>query len=183
MKLTALGSGDEPGRHELLDVYLNDHLAGATAGAEFIRRMVGEHRESAFAGELKTLAREISDDRQHLLRLMADLDMAVSHHKVYGAWLGEKIGRVKPNGRLLRRTGLTMVIELETMRLGVQGKVLLWRTLLSASAHEPRLESDQLERLLRRAEDQVRTLDSLHARATATLLSATPPKMAAGAAS
>ncbi|MFF4832518.1 hypothetical protein [Streptomyces sp. NPDC001315] len=157
-------------------MYLNDHLAGATAGTELARRMVAEHRDSAFGSELKALAAEISHDRQHLLRLLDDLDVAVSRYKVYGAWLGEKAARVKPNGRLLRRSGLTMLVELEAMRLGVQGKVLLWRVLLSASADEPRLETDWLEQLLHRAERQLRTLDSLHARATTALLSATPQK-------
>ncbi|MGW0994263.1 hypothetical protein ACWD5V_13295 [Streptomyces sp. NPDC002523] len=140
--------------------------------------MVGEHRDSAFGSELKALAAEISHDRKRFLRLLEDLDITVRHYKVCGAWLGEKIGRVKPNGRLLRRSGLTMLIELEAMRLGVQGKVLLWRALLSASADDPRLNPDWLEQLLHRAEQQLRTLDSLHARATTALLSATPPQEA-----
>ncbi|MGW2046505.1 hypothetical protein ACWCPF_15150 [Streptomyces sp. NPDC001858] len=182
MKPTAHGSGDEPGRQKILDVYLNDHLAGATAGTALARRMVGEHRESAYGSELKTLAAEVSHDRQYLLQLLDDLDVAVRHYKVYGAWLGEKAARVKPNGRLLRRSGLTILIELETMRVGVEGKVLLWRALLSASADEPRLEHDWLEQLLQRAEQQLKTLDALHARATTALLSATPPQQTADAA-
>ncbi|KUN75239.1 hypothetical protein [Streptomyces griseoruber] len=174
MKPTAGRSGDERGRRHTLDIYLNDHLAGATAGTELARRMAGEHRDMAFAGELKNLAAEISQDRQHLLRLLADLDVAVSHYKVYGAWLGEKVARVKPNGRLLRRSGLAILVELEAMRVGVQGKVLLWRALLSASADEPRLEPAWLEQLLDRAEQQIRTLDALHGRAAAAVLSAMP---------
>ncbi len=101
---------------------------------------------------------------------------------MYGAWLGEKASRAKPNGRLLRRSGLTLLVELETMRVGVQGKVLLWRALLSASEDEPRLEHDWLEQLLERAEQQLRMLDSLHARATTALLSAAPPQQTADAA-
>ncbi|WEO99969.1 hypothetical protein A6P39_041415 [Streptomyces sp. FXJ1.172] len=178
MRVRAQGSSGPPGRQKILDVYLNDHLAGATGGTELIRRMAVEHRDSAYGSELKALVAEISQDRRQLLRLLADLDVAVSHYKVYGAWLGEKIRRVKPNGRLLHRSGLTLLVELEAMRLGVQGKVLLWRALLSASAQEPRLDTDWLERLLHRAEQQLKTLDSLHARAATELLSAVSPRVA-----
>ncbi|MFE9448076.1 hypothetical protein [Streptomyces sp. NPDC006739] len=159
----------------ILDIYLNDHLAGATTGTELARRMAGEHGDTELGGELKTLAVEISRDRQHLLRLLGDLDVAVSRYKMYGAWLGEKIARAKPNGRLLRRSPLTPLVELEALRVGVQGKALLWRALLAASAGEPRLDPDWLRQLLERAEQQLRTLDALHARA-ATTLSAAPPR-------
>jgi hypothetical protein len=63
---------------------------------------------------------------------MTDLHFPARRYKVYGAWLGEKLGRVKPNGRPLRRSGLALPIELEAMRMGVTGKALLWRSLLAA---------------------------------------------------
>ncbi|MGV9847844.1 hypothetical protein ACWDWU_03430 [Streptomyces sp. NPDC003442] len=37
---------------------------------------------------------------------------------------GEKAGRLKPNGRLRRRSGLSTVLELESPRIGVEGKAL-----------------------------------------------------------
>ncbi|WP_409468726.1 hypothetical protein [Streptomyces sp. HC307] len=173
--MSASGTGDGGTRQRRLDIYLNDHLAGATAGAELARRMVQEHGDSGYGDDLKTLAAEISQDRQALLRLLADLDVPVKHYMVYGAWLGEKIGRVKPNGRLLRRSGLTVLVELEALRLGVQGKALLWRALLSTAAQDSRLDSDRLEQLRQRAGQQIQTLDSLHDRAATALLSPAPP--------
>lgn len=175
MSVTAPVAGDDQARRRRLDIYLNDHLAGATAGVELTRRMVQEHGDSAYGDDLKNLAAEISQDRRALLRLFADLDVPVKRYKVYVAWLGEKIGRVKPNGRLLRRSRLTVLVELEALRLGVQGKTLLWRALLSLAAQDSRLDSDRLEQLLRRAEQQIETLDSLHDRAATTLLSPTRP--------
>ncbi|GHB54637.1 hypothetical protein GCM10010377_52220 [Streptomyces viridiviolaceus] len=175
MSATARGAGDGQTRQRRLDIFLNDHLAGATAGAELARRMAQEHGGSAYGNDLKNLAAEISQDRRTLLRLMADLDVPVKHYKVYGAWLGEKIGRVKPNGRLLRRSGLTALVELEALRLGAQGKALLWRALLLTAAQDSRLVSDRLEQLLQRVGQQIETLDSLHDRAATALLSTTPP--------
>lgn len=158
-------SSGGPARHRMLGIYLNDHLAGATTGTEPARRMVHEHRRTAYGGELGKLAAEISEDRQALLGVLADLGVSARRHKLVAAWLAERVGRMKPNGRLLRRSGLTLLVELEALRLGALGKSALWRALLSLSSHEARLDADRLEQLLQRAQEQIRTLDSLHARA------------------
>ena len=71
------------------------------------------------------------------------------------------MGRLKPNGRLVRRSGLSVLIELEALRIGVTGKALLWRSLLVAAAGVPHADPARLEELLRRAERQIETLDSL----------------------
>lgn len=168
--MTALTSQDGSTRHKRLVIYLNDHLAGATSGVELARRMAEEHRESPYGEALENLRKEISQDRQALVRLLADLDVPVRRYKVYGAWLGEKVGRAKPNGRLVRRSGLSLLVELEALRMGAQGKAALWRGLLAASAQDPRLHADRLEELLRRAERQIETLDSLHGRVAPALL-------------
>lgn len=175
MNTTARTSRDGPGRQKRLVVYLNDHLAGATAGVELARRAAREHRESPFGEALENLRKEIARDRQALVRLLGDLDVPVRRYKVYGAWLGEKAGRVKPNGRLVRRSGLAVLVELEALRLGAQGKAALWRGLLAASAQDARLDADRLEELLRRAERQIKTLDDLHSRAATALLFPTKP--------
>ncbi|PWI14742.1 hypothetical protein DI272_11670 [Streptomyces sp. Act143] len=165
MNVPTPNSVDGPARHRMLGIYLNDHLAGATTGTALVRRMVQEHHASAYGDDLDKLATEISRDRQALVGLLSDLDVPVRRYKLGAAWLAEKIGRLKPNGRLLRRSGLAVLVELEALRLGAQGKASLWRALLPVSALEPRLDADRVEGLLRRAEQQIRTLDSLHARA------------------
>ncbi|MFG2794238.1 hypothetical protein [Streptomyces sp. NPDC048419] len=185
MSAPVQGLGEGPGRQRILGIYLNDHLAGATAGAELARRMVQEHGDTPYGAELRSLEAEISQDRRALLRLMPDLRVPSRRYKVYGAWVGEKLARVKPNGRLLRRSGLTVLVELEALRTGIAGKAMLWRALLSASPSEPHLDSDRLEDLLRRAERQMSTVDSLHAQAASSLLSAvgsprTAPETLAG---
>ncbi|AZP22106.1 hypothetical protein EJC51_42100 [Streptomyces aquilus] len=165
MNVPTGNSVDGPARHRRLGVYLNDHLAGATSGTALVRRMAQEHHASAYGNDLDKLATEIAQDRRALAALLRDLDIPVRRYKRGLAWLAERIARVKPNGRLLRRSGLAVLVELEALRLGAQGKASLWRALLPVSALEPRLDADRLEQLLRRAEQQIRTLDSLHARA------------------
>lgn len=84
----------------ILRVHLNDHLAGATAGTELARRMAQEHGDSAFGGELRGPAAQFAQHRQAVVRLMARLGVRPGRFKVYGARLGERLGRARPNGRL-----------------------------------------------------------------------------------
>ena len=75
-------------------IYLNDHLAGATAGVELARRVANAEQVPAARDALQGFATEVAEDRRALLGIMADLDVPVRSYKVYAAWLGEKAGRV-----------------------------------------------------------------------------------------
>ncbi|MFI0775049.1 hypothetical protein [Streptomyces sp. NPDC021212] len=153
----------------MLGIYLNDHLAGATGGVELARRMAREYRRSAVGADLENLAVQIMEDREALRAIMAALEVPVRRYKLCGGWLGEKAGRLKPNGRVVRRSGLSTLIELEGLRIGVEGKALLWHTLLVAADHDTRLEPDRLTELLDRARRQRTALESLHDAAAAAL--------------
>jgi hypothetical protein len=54
----------------LLPIYLNDHLAGATAGVELARRSLNENKGTEFEEFLRGLLAEIVEDRATLLQLM-----------------------------------------------------------------------------------------------------------------
>jgi hypothetical protein len=147
-------------RHELA-IYLNDHLAGATGGVELARRIAHEHDDADLTG----VARDIEQDRESLLRIMDALGVQQDHLKVAGGWLGEKLGRLKLNGRLFSRSPLSYVIELEAMRLGVDGKAAGWQTLRRLADHDDRLDRTQLDELLARAKSQKDTLENARVRA------------------
>ncbi len=89
-------------------------------------------------------------------------------------WFGEKLGRLKPNGRLVRRSPLSDVIELEGLRLAVQGKLCCWRVLRAVAEDDARLATRELDALVTSAEDQARRLDVLHRRAAEQQLAAGP---------
>lgn len=166
-------AGDAETRQKRLEILLNDHLAGAAGAAELARRMVREHGEGPDGDKLRDLARQCAQDRLALQRQLGELGIPVRHYKVYGAWLGEKAGRLKPNGRLLRGTGLSLLVELGALRLAAQGKALCWRALLAAAGRDTRLDAARLLELLRRAEQQMETLDALHDEAAGALLAGT----------
>lgn len=171
MAVSAGGTGTttEPA---LLGIYLNDHLAGATGGVELVRRSAGAHRGGPAGATLSRLATEIEQDRESLLQMMAALEVPVRQYKVYSAWVAEKVGRLKLNGHLLDRSPLSSLIELETLRLGVEGKACLWRTLRRVAEHEPRLDVAGLEGLLQRATRQVDTLEELRVQAATEVFGA-----------
>ncbi|MFE0510697.1 hypothetical protein [Streptomyces sp. NPDC058964] len=143
-----------------LEIYLNDHLAGATTGQHVSRHLAERHRHSPYGGELRRVADEIAEDRQTLLRLLDALGVPEHRHKVYAGRLAEKARLFKLNGRLMRRSALSSVVELEALRLGIEGKTLLWQTLLQL-ARTRELDETQLKRLLDRARRQAETVDSV----------------------
>ncbi|MFJ4634971.1 hypothetical protein ACIP69_04745 [Streptomyces hygroscopicus] len=158
-----------------LGIYLNDHLAAATAGIGLARRMARGHRRSAYGGELARLTAELIQDRRSLLRCMASLGIPVRRAKVHAARAAERAARLTPVGRTRRRSGVNTLVGLETLRLGVEGKALLWRSLLAVAVHDTRLRTDRLAALLERAGRQLTALDSLHARAASALLASRAP--------
>ena len=81
---------------DLLAIYLNDHLAGATAARELVRRAASRNRGSDYGRVLERLAAEIDEDRDALLAIMRALGRSVDQLKVLGGWGAEKLGRFKP---------------------------------------------------------------------------------------
>jgi hypothetical protein len=151
----------------LLAIYLNDHLAGAVAGVELVERLAGAERDWVGGEALRRLADEIAEDRQVLLEMLSALDVPVRHYKTWAAWAAEKVVRLKLNGRLLSRSPLSRVVELETMRLAVEGKAAGWRTLGVVATWDERLDTDRLDGLNDRARRQIEELERLRVLAAA----------------
>jgi hypothetical protein len=158
----------------LLGIYLNDHLAGATGGTELARRMAGSHHDPTQRMTLQRLAADITQDRRALLDLMTVLKVPVRHYKTSAAWAAEKAARLKLNGRLLARSPLSSLEELEMLRLGVEGKAAGWRTLHELADTDSRLNHDTLDELMARARQQAALLEELRVQAAAHLIDAEP---------
>ena len=154
----------------MLGIYLNDHLAGATGGAELARRVAAARRGEEAGDALLRFAA----DRIALLDMMAALDVPVRAYKVYAGWIGEKAGRLKLNGRLLARSPLSSLEELEMMRLGVQGKAAGWRTLQLLADTDPRVDRVRLAELIARAESQLELLENFRVQAARAVVGQGP---------
>jgi hypothetical protein len=127
----------------LLRIYLNDHLAGAGMGLALARRTLRNNRGTELGDFLERLVREIEEDRATLLEVMRALGVPRSPVKEPAARLLEVVGRLKLNGRLRGYSPLSRVLELEGLRLGVEGKRALWRSLQTSGRSVP-ADLDQL---------------------------------------
>jgi hypothetical protein len=136
-----------------LATYLNDHLLGATAGRELVRRAAGENEDNELGDFLSALAVEIESDRETLKAIMGELGVKADHVKVAAGWAAEKVGRLKPNAQLRGYSPLSPLVELEGLLVGIQGKLALWRA-LAEIADAVGLERARLEELAARAESQ-----------------------------
>ncbi len=145
--------------------YLKDHLAGSGAALELI-----DHLQS-FAGPLdgrrflSTLKADISADQVVLQTLLHDLGGTESRVREAGAWLTEKFAELKLRVEDPHGSGLGHVEALETLALGIQGKLALWTALEAVSDRVTQVAKLDLQLLKQRARDQ-------HARVEARRLEA-----------
>jgi hypothetical protein len=149
----------------LLAIYLNDHLAGSTAGLELAQRAAANNRTSGYGPDLEQLAAEIREDRESLLEIMRSLGVGIDRVKVSAAWAGEKLARLKLNGRLLGYSPLSRIVELEALTLGVTGKLAMWRALEQLETTRPELSKARLAELITRAKRQQDGLEKQRQRA------------------
>jgi hypothetical protein len=159
---------------KLLGIYMNDHLAGATVGMELSRRARASNEGSGYGDVLDRIAKEIEEDREVLQGLMSRLEIKRDRAKVAVGWLGETLGRLKPNGRLLSYSPLSRLVELEALALGIAGKLSLWEALKEVAAEDSRLDAEELGRLADRAERQRKEVWQLRQRAAREAFAAEP---------
>jgi hypothetical protein len=153
-----------------LGTYLNDHLAGATAGLELAKRTASANKGGEYAAPLQRLASEIEEDRETLRDMIRALGFREDPLKKAVAWTGEKVGRLKPNGQLLGYSPLSRLVELEGLTAGVTGKRSLWVNLKQVEAHDERLAAFDLDGLAARAERQLALLEKQRVRAAVPAL-------------
>jgi hypothetical protein len=155
---TARTSSDQD---RLRAIYLSDHLAGAAGGVALARRLEKSHRGTAMHPDLLRLAEEIAMDRMTLREMTRALGLREARYKALGALAAERAGRFKLNGRIRSRSPLSTLVELEALRLGVEGKAAAWRTLRELAEVDVRLSAEQLDGLIERAGRQIDTLEQL----------------------
>ena len=100
--------------NKAMDIYLNDHLAGAMLGSD-LAEQIRDEQESTTLGELmQSIAPEIEEDRQTLIGLMKQMDISQSPVKQAGAWVTEKVSRAKFGGNTSGEAQLGTFMAVET---------------------------------------------------------------------
>ena len=142
-----------------MNVYLNDHLAGAMLGSDLAGQIQARNQGTALGKLMASLAPQIEEDRQTLIRLMDCMDSATNPVKQATTWVVEKVSRAKFTGLSSGRPGLGNFMALEALALGVQGKKSMWRALKEVSEQYAPLASINLDELIKRAQAQYDALE------------------------
>lgn len=145
---------------KFLHIYLEDHLAGATAGSQRAVRLADAESASKDGAALAAFARDVAADVDALTAVIEALGVEPSRVKAVLASVAEKVGALKLNGRILERSPLSTVVELEAMQMAVRGKRSLWETLQTVLTQPTPVD---LEALIARADGQLDLLVGLHA--------------------
>lgn len=137
-----------------LETYLNDHLAGAAGGSELANKISSECAGTRFGPFLAELARDIDQDKATLEDLMERLGVQQSVIKQGASWIAEKVSRLKLSETMTGDQDLKRFLEFETLSLGIEGKLSLWRALIEIRDSHAELAVTDLARLAERAESQ-----------------------------
>ena len=142
-----------------MDVYLNDHLAGAMLGSDLAEQIRSRNHDTPLGELMATLAPQIEADRQALIGLTRRMGTSRNPVKQAGAWITERASRVKFWGLTSGEPELGNFMALESLALGVWGKLSLWRALAQVADQHPAIASVDLDDLIGRAQTQYDLLE------------------------
>lgn len=148
-----------------LGIYLKDQLALGIAWRELARRAANNNKGSDLGTALDRVATAIAEDVSTFRTLMRELDVKPDPVRNVAVTVAERIGRLKPNGRLLRYSPLSRFEELEFLTMGIDGKKQLWTTLRDLAGLRERLPDVDFDALIARAEQQRAELEPFRAKA------------------
>jgi hypothetical protein len=134
-----------------LDIYLNDHLAGATAGVNLAQLAAEEHRQDEHGPFFGEIASEIKQDFDTLEQLLEALNVDRSASKAALAEIGSKVMATKFTGE---DDQLNAFVTLETLSMGIEGKRCMWTALQRVEDAYPALASFDIDDLVARAQSQ-----------------------------
>lgn len=147
--------------HRLLSIYLNDHLALATVLIEVAKRSLDNNDQEPYGKVFAGVQTAALEQRAALVRLMDELGASRSSMKERAAWVAEKAGRLKLNGRIKSYSPLSRVLESEGLRALLELQKSFWDTLEGVAAGDPRVDRQICSRLSRSCSDGIRDLESI----------------------
>lgn len=138
--------------NDALPNYLQDHLAGALHAIEILKAMRNHFSGEALGQFADHMLAEVEADREVLARLTERAGGTAGGMKEWGAWLAEKVSRLKLKHGSAH--GLGTFEALEFLVIGIHGKWALWRALAEVASFDARLQGFDFGELIVRAEKQ-----------------------------
>jgi hypothetical protein len=146
---------------DLLAIYLNDHLAASAGGVALARRVAGS-RSGPTADAMRRLEQQLTEDRDALVSIAQRLGVRRTFYKEPVAVVAERLGRLKPNGAVVRRSPLSDVVEYEGLALAIDANRAVWRTLRGLTATRSELDAAELDALIARVGEQAEQVERCH---------------------
>lgn len=150
-----------------LITYMHDHLAGARFAINLLESLRGNKQKPEVRRLADELIREIEEDRQILQHLADKIGKPQNTLKEGAAWLAQKASLWKLGGE---GPSLSTFEALETLSLGIMGKLALWRALRVLQPKERILFETNFEQLCARAEKQFFRVENLRIKLVPTAL-------------
>ena len=152
---------------QALAIYLRDHDAAASAGADLFARMARSQSARSWGHALAEVAEDVAQDVATLRGLLRATGVRPAVLTGLALRAGERVGRLKPNGHLVTRSPLSDLVEVEAGLDAVSAKAAGWRAL--QAVRDVDLPVD-LDALVARADDQVERLRAVHVMVAAAVL-------------
>jgi hypothetical protein len=146
---------------DALGTYLNGHLAGANAGVQMARRLCRLAGDGPDGAVLAGLPADVEQDRDYLRALVTQLGVRRHPVKRAAGWVGGKLHRLATGRPVTRDASLSLLLEAEALRLGIDGKLALWAALRAVAPDHPELIEPDLVRLVARARDQQERIEAV----------------------
>lgn len=154
-----------------LRIYLQDHDAVAYLAVQLIRRTRSNNDAGPLADFLDDLADFAARHRSALGDVMQRLEVRPRREKRAALWTAERLGRLKLNGRLVRYSELSRLVELEGLTLITTMALSLWEALDAQLADDPRVTDVSFDELIAEAERRRAALREHRVAAAAALSS------------
>lgn len=154
-------SSDEQDPDRFVRSYIQHHWVASKGGVDMFRRSARSHSVPRARETLSRLADEIAEDRASLKSIMRRMGVGSVPVLQAAASVGETVGRLKPNGTLIRRSPLSDLIEVEMLATAVEAKKSGWLTLRLLADTDDRLDAAELDRLIERADAQRQALEDI----------------------
>lgn len=142
-------------------IYLKDHLAGSEAALEILDHFEGTHATGVVGDMVRRLRPEFIGERKELVRLLDLLDGSTSVPRRVAGWLSEKAMELKLIADDPGDGSLRLLEAVETLKLGVHGKLGLWQALAANAQLVPVLAAVQYETFIRQAVAQETLIESV----------------------
>jgi len=154
------------GKSDPLATYLHDHLAGSHFAIKLLDSLGDQYRNEELGAFASALCAEVKRDQNALEEIISHVGTASTDLMEVAGWFGEKASQFK-----LHRDssgGLGTFEALETLMLGVRGKLALWKALPLIREIDSRIPEQDYKILAARAEDQFSRVETERLRLVGT---------------